>query len=131
MWYYFSLDRLRHHRGQFARNYCPPARHSVLIVMRCINTLGACLLSATCLLTALGVHAQEDEEFESAATQTLRPADRAAARLKMLEPAPVDSLRNILEEFFKSRKVLSERQGDLAASEQLLVQHPFCNFPEQ
>jgi len=94
-----------------------------------IHTLGGWMLLVACLLAGPSVHAQESDEFESAATQTLSPADKEAARLKILEPAPVGSLRTTLEDFFNSRKVLSERQGDLAASEQF-YRHWIAALPD-
>ena len=75
------------------------------------------LLFVACLLTWPGAQAQEDDEFESAATATLSNEEKDAARLKVLEPAPLGSSRSELDVFFRSRKVLNERLDDLAISE--------------
>ncbi|MEI8169482.1 MAG: CHAT domain-containing tetratricopeptide repeat protein [Rhodoferax sp.] len=79
--------------------------------------VGGSLLVAS-LLLGQSVFAQANDEFESVTTQTLSAQEKDASRLKILEPAPVGVPRSQLEEFFQSRKVLSERQDDLALSEQ-------------
>lgn len=75
-------------------------------------------LLAACLFAGSVVHAQNEEAFEAVITQALTPQEKEAARQKILAPAPEGATRSQLEEFFNSRKVLSERQSDLAASEQ-------------
>ena len=85
--------------------------------MKRLHWIGSLLL-AVGLLAGPAAQAQANDEFESVTLQTLSQSEKEAARLKILEPAPVGALRTTLEEFFQSRKVLSERQGDLAVSEQ-------------
>ena len=75
-------------------------------------------LFAACLLGSAPVKAQIEDALESAATQILNPQEKEKARQKLLEIPPAGASREQLEEFFESRKVLSEQQGDLAASEQ-------------
>jgi CHAT domain-containing protein len=86
--------------------------------MPLLNLTCRLMLLAACLLAWPLVHAQNGEEFETVTTQSLSPQEKEAARQKILEPAPEGATRSQLEDFFNSRKVLSERQSDLAASEQ-------------
>lgn len=89
--------------------------------MKRLNWIGSLALLAVCLLGGPAVHAQADDEFESVTTQMLSPQEEIRAREKILEPVPMGSLRNTLEDFFQSRKVLSERQSDLTVSEQFYL----------
>lgn len=82
------------------------------------SKLSRWVLLAACLLAGSGAQAQAEDEFEAVSTQTLSAQDKDAARQKILEPAPPGATRATLEAFFQSRKVLSERQDDLAVSEQ-------------
>lgn len=75
-------------------------------------------LLAACLLGSAPVKAQTEDSLESATTLILSPQEKEKARQKLLELPPTGASRAELEEFFESRKVLSEQQGDLAASEQ-------------
>ncbi len=75
-------------------------------------------LSLACLLGPTTVHAQADDGLESAPIMAMSPQDREKARQKVLEPVPAGASRAVLDEFFESRKVLSEQQGDLGVSEQ-------------
>lgn len=75
-------------------------------------------LSLACFLGAMPAHAQTEDALEAAPTMVLSPQDKEKARQKVLEPAPAGASRAALEEFFESRKTLSEQQGDLGVSEQ-------------
>lgn len=86
--------------------------------MKPLHRLLTSALLAASLSLGQSVLAQSSDEFESVTTQTLTVQEKEAARLKILEPAPVGVPQSQLLEFFQSRKVLSERQDDLALSEQ-------------
>jgi CHAT domain-containing protein len=86
--------------------------------MMALNRIARLALLAACLVSGPAVHAQAEDEFETATTQTLSEQDKSAARQKLLEPVPVGATNQQLKEFFKTRKVMSERQDDLAASAQ-------------
>lgn len=86
--------------------------------MTLINWTCTLSLSLACLLGTSLVHAQADDALEAAPTLVMSPQDKEKARQKILEPVPAGASRAMIEEFFESRKVLSEQQGDLGVSEQ-------------
>ncbi len=80
--------------------------------------LAALLLLCSCLATA--VWAQSDEEFDASEVQLLSPEETATARARILELPPAGASQNEVERFFRSRKLLGERLGDLPATEKFV-----------
>lgn len=81
----------------------------------------ACALMAlSCAFVSPLAQAQSQDDVDSVPLQALSPAEKEAARQKILELPPAGARYSQLEDFFNTRKVLSERQGDLTVSEQFL-----------
>lgn len=72
----------------------------------------------SCLCFGFSASAQSENKFEVVMPKTLSPYEAATARARILELPAAGASQGELAEFFHARKLLSERLGDLPATEQ-------------